>query len=142
MVLYYQIQFACVQIRHTPLSGGYCGEVPPLPIPNREVKLTCADGTAMQCGRVGSRLLLSRASDFERFLRLFCFHADWFFSTQMFFGHADCFFCHADFADDADFSLMLFLFPTDCTDARRSLTCSVLDFADGRSFFTFLLFYL
>ena len=65
--------FACVQIRHTPLSGGYCGEVPPLPIPNREVKLTCAYGTAMQCGRVGSRLLLSRASDFERFLRLFCF---------------------------------------------------------------------
>ena len=65
--------FACVQIRHTPLSGGYCGEVPPLPIPNREVKLTCADGTAMQCGRVGSRLLLSKASDFERFLRLFCF---------------------------------------------------------------------
>ena len=65
--------FACVQIRHTPLSGGYCGEVPPLPIPNREVKPTCADGTAMQCGRVGSRLLLSRASDFERFLRLFCF---------------------------------------------------------------------
>ena len=65
--------FACVQIRHTPLSGGYCGEVPPLPIPNREVKLTCADGTAMQCGRVGSRLLLSRASDFERFLRLFSF---------------------------------------------------------------------
>lgn len=59
-VLYYQIQFACVQIRHNPLLGGYCGEVPPLPIPNREVKLTCADGTAMQCGRVGSRLLLSK----------------------------------------------------------------------------------
>ena len=37
-------------------SGGYCGGVPPLPIPNREVKPTCADGTAMQCGRVGSRL--------------------------------------------------------------------------------------
>ena len=100
------IQFACVQIRHTPLSGGYCGEVPPLPIPNREVKLTCADGTAMQCGRVGSRLLLSRASDFERFLRLFCFHAD-------------CFLGHADFADDADSFLMLFLFPTDFTDVHR-----------------------
>ena len=57
--------FACVQIRHTPLSGGYCGEVPPLPIPNREVKLTCADGTAMQCGRVGSRLLLSGSLDYE-----------------------------------------------------------------------------
>ena len=38
-------------------SGGYCGRVPPLPIPNREVKPACADGTAMQCGRVGSRLL-------------------------------------------------------------------------------------
>ena len=75
--------FACVQIRHNPLSGGYCGEVPPLPIPNREVKLTCADGTAMQCGRVGNRLLLSRASDFERFLRLFCVHADCFGVTQI-----------------------------------------------------------
>ena len=40
-----------------PISGGYCGRVPPLPIPNREVKPACADGTAMQCGRVGSRLL-------------------------------------------------------------------------------------
>ena len=39
-----------------PLSGGYCGGVPPLPIPNREVKPACADGTAMQCGRVGGRL--------------------------------------------------------------------------------------
>ena len=60
--------FACVQIRHTPLLGGYCGEVPPLPIPNREVKLTCADGTAMQCGRVGGCLLYlrsSRSNDFE-----------------------------------------------------------------------------
>ena len=99
-------QFACVQIRHTPLSGGYCGEVPPLPIPNREVKLTCADGTAMQCGRVGSRLLFSRASDFERFLRLFCFHAD-------------CFLGHADFADDADLFSLFFLFPTDFTDVHR-----------------------
>ena len=39
------------------ISGGYCDGVPPLPIPNREVKPVCADGTAMQCGRVGSRLL-------------------------------------------------------------------------------------
>ena len=39
------------------LSGGYCSGVPPLPIPNREVKPACADGTAMQCGRVGGRLL-------------------------------------------------------------------------------------
>ena len=78
--------FACVQLRHNPLSGGYCGEVPPLPIPNREVKLTCADGTAMQCGRVGSRLLLiSEASDFERFLRLFCFsHSSAFLSPSYF----------------------------------------------------------
>ena len=27
--------------------GGYSGEDPPLPIPNREVKLTNADGTAV-----------------------------------------------------------------------------------------------
>ena len=35
--------------------GGYSGEVPPLPIPNREVKLTHADGTDPPVGRVGSR---------------------------------------------------------------------------------------
>ena len=38
------------------LLGGYSSEVPPLPIPNREVKLTHADGTAYLGGRVGSRL--------------------------------------------------------------------------------------
>ena len=51
-----QLKQTCELINET--SGGYCGGVPPLPIPNREVKPTCADGTAMQCGRVGSRLLL------------------------------------------------------------------------------------
>ena len=43
-------------------SGGYCGGVPPLPIPNREVKPACADGTAMQCGRVGGRHLFPDCS--------------------------------------------------------------------------------
>ena len=38
------------------LLGGYSSEVPPLPIPNREVKLTNADGTVYLGGRVGSRL--------------------------------------------------------------------------------------
>ena len=65
--------FACVQIRHPPLSGGYCGGVPPLPIPNREVKPTCADGTAMQCGRVGNRLLSVRASRTKVFGALFVY---------------------------------------------------------------------
>ena len=34
--------------------GGYSAEVPSLPIPNRVIKLSNADGTAC-CGRVGSR---------------------------------------------------------------------------------------
>ena len=51
------------------LSGGYCSGVPPLPIPNREVKPACADGTAMQCGRVGGRPLYLKA--LERNLRGF-----------------------------------------------------------------------
>ena len=38
------------------IYGGDSDGVPPLPIPNREVKPVIADGTAMQCGRVGSRL--------------------------------------------------------------------------------------
>ena len=46
------------------LLGGYCVGVPPLPIPNREVKPNCADGTAMQCGRVGS-CLFSLSLDYD-----------------------------------------------------------------------------
>ena len=38
----------------TLISGGYSVGVPPLPIPNREVKPVRADGTASS-GRVGSR---------------------------------------------------------------------------------------
>ena len=47
----------CIALTLQRFSGGYCSGVPPLPIPNREVKPACADGTAMQCGRVGGRLL-------------------------------------------------------------------------------------
>ena len=64
--------FPCMEKELNPdsnqrnIPGGYCGGVPPLPIPNREVKPACADGTAMQCGRVGGRLLSSwRASGTE-----------------------------------------------------------------------------
>ena len=51
--------------------GGYSGEVPPLPIPNREVKLTNADGTAYLSGRVGSRLFKEQI---ERFAPFFCWY--------------------------------------------------------------------
>ena len=68
MIINYQLS---IMFRET--SGGYCGRVPPLPIPNREVKPTCADGTAMQCGRVGSRLLLKTESFRMIVLRLFFF---------------------------------------------------------------------
>ena len=55
-----------VRVMSSLISGGYCDGAPPLPIPNREVKPACADGTAMQCGRVGGRLLSSwRASGTE-----------------------------------------------------------------------------
>ena len=46
--------------------GGYSGEDPPLPIPNREVKLTIADGTAPPGGRVGSRHFLIRHPVIQR----------------------------------------------------------------------------
>ena len=61
-------KFKIVSERSERTLGGYCGGVPPLPIPNREVKPACADGTAMQCGRVGDCLLYlrsSRSNDFE-----------------------------------------------------------------------------
>ena len=53
------------------ILGGYCDGVPPLPIPNREVKPVCADGTAMQCGRVGSCLLYQDSWKTIRFPRVF-----------------------------------------------------------------------
>ena len=43
----------------TNLGGRGVG-APPLPIPNREVKPDSADGTAIACGRVGSRRLVLR----------------------------------------------------------------------------------
>ena len=73
-----------MQIRHTPLSGGYCGEVPPLPIPNREVKLTCADGTAMLCGRVGSRLLSISEASITKVVGAFQFSYRFAFLSQLY----------------------------------------------------------
>ena len=49
-----------IQVKQGSL-GGYSSEVPPLPISNREVKLTHADGTAYLGGRVGSRLFKRRS---------------------------------------------------------------------------------
>ena len=145
-----------MQIRHNPLSGGYCGGVPPLPIPNREVKPTCADGTAMQCGRVGRRLLSMKSLRFRKiseaflffFPRIFFFSAGGIllrgvllhriFSSSDFTDESEgnlayrithgfprifgrwpmararnglLFFCHADFADDADFFSLIILVP-------------------------------
>ena len=47
--------------------GGYSSEGPPLPIPNREVKLTIADGTALTGGRVGSCRFCYKGTDENRF---------------------------------------------------------------------------
>ena len=55
------------QIKQRSL-GGYSSEVPPLPIPNREVKLTHADGTAYLGGRVGSRLFKPNPTGFGFFI--------------------------------------------------------------------------
>ena len=48
-------RFVNCKLSINPYLGGYSAEVPPLPIPNRVVKLSIADGTALRCGRVGSR---------------------------------------------------------------------------------------
>ena len=108
-----------MQIRHTPLSGGYCGGVPPLPIPNREVKPTCADGTAMQCGRVGRRLLSMKSLRFRKiseaflffFPRIFFFSAGFFFSLNISLSRR--------FRRWRRFFLIDYFSPTDFTDSHR-----------------------
>ena len=47
--------FILFSVLSSNICRGYSGEEPPLPIPNREVKLTIADGTDLPVGRVGSR---------------------------------------------------------------------------------------
>ena len=64
------------------IFGGYCAGVPPLPIPNREVKPGCADGTAMQCGRVGGRLLLRRGVQSRNARDSFFVYLDLFISIN------------------------------------------------------------
>ena len=49
--------FCAPMTRSMRTLGGFGPGVPPLPIPNREVKPGRADGTAPQCGRVGRRPL-------------------------------------------------------------------------------------
>ena len=44
-------------------------------------------------------------------------------------------FGHADFADDADFSSLLFISPTDFTEFHRFLPYAGWDFADDADFF-------
>ena len=81
-------KYSFVQSIVNLISGGYCGGVPPLPIPNREVKPTCADGTAMQCGRVGRRLLSMKSLRFQKISEafLFFFPRSFFFSAVFFFS--------------------------------------------------------
>ena len=64
-------------------SGGFGPGVPPLPIPNREVKPGRADGTAPQCGRVGRRLLerggsLQRCGEPPLFFQFLCAHGKFY----------------------------------------------------------------
>ena len=60
------------------ISGGYSLGVPPLPIPNREVKPKRADGTAPQCGRVGRRLFHTAVfQDYSRKTAFFVIWGSW-----------------------------------------------------------------
>ena len=132
-----------MQIRHSPLSGGYCGGVPPLPIPNREVKPTCADGTAMQCGRVGRRLLSMKSLRFRKISEVFLF-----FFPQIFFFSAGFFFSlnislSRRFRRWRRFFLIDYFSPTDFTDSHRFFLIdyfSPTDFTDLHRFFSLIIF--
>ena len=128
-----------MQIRHTPLSGGYCGGVPPLPIPNREVKPTCADGTAMQCGRVGRRLLSMKSLRFRKiseaflifFPRIFFFSTGFFFSLNISLSRR--------FRRWRRFFLIDYFSPTDFTDLHRFF--SLIIFLMDLHWFSLVLFF-
>ena len=66
--------YECRHLFSETYCGGYSGEDPPLPIPNREVKLTIADGTAPPGGRVGSCHFYIRDPDVKS-IRVFSYAA-------------------------------------------------------------------
>ena len=66
--------YECRHLFSETYCGGYSGEDPPLPIPNREVKLTIADGTAPPGGRVGSCHFFIRDPDVKS-IRVFSYAA-------------------------------------------------------------------
>ena len=69
---YEQFSFYIINSSLKRYLGGYSSGVPPLPIPNREVKPTRADGTALHRGRVGRRRF---SREFIRMNRLsFCIY--------------------------------------------------------------------
>ena len=70
--------------------------------PFRTEKLSSLAPMVLQCGRVGSRLLSSRAS-ITKVVGAFLFSCGFYFLTLIVF-------CHADFADDADSFAGLFVF--------------------------------
>ena len=127
-----------MQIRHTPLSGGYCGGVPPLPIPNREVKPTCADGTAIQCGRVGRRLLSMKSLRFRKISEAFLFFLlrCFFFSLNISLSRR--------FRRWRRFFLIDYFSPTDFTDSHRffSLIIFLMNFHRFSLIFFFFLSFL
>ena len=98
--------FACVQIRHNPFQVVIA--VRSHLFPFRTEKLSSLAPMVLQCGRVGSRLLLSRAS-ITKVVGAFLFSCGFYFLTQIAF-FMQIVFCHADFADDADSFAGLFVF--------------------------------
>ena len=140
----------CQNVPHTPVArrdarfpahpnrGGYGGGAPPLPIPNREVKPARADGTAMQCGRVGRRLpsravpvaLLPRGQPISCYWRLpqfyRCLWFSWFRSFSSFFiNKAVSRFCEVDTA------LLRYL----CSKVTHR-QCPILDVSTAFTFFS------
>ena len=72
-VLFRKFRMRAAAFPERNTSGGYSRGVPPLPIPNREVKPARADGTAPQCGRVGRRRFSTRKSSWQKCLGDFLF---------------------------------------------------------------------
>ena len=116
--------FCFRSISETSYSGGFGPGVPPLPIPNREVKPGRADGTAPQCGRVGRRLL-ERGGSLQRCgepLSFFLFPLFSLFSLfSLFFSLL--FFSFSPFPLFSLFSLFPFFCPC-CMQSKENLGAS------------------
>ena len=90
------------------LPGGHSAVVPPVPIPNTEVKCSHADGSATYvCVRVGHCQASLPKNPYQFSGTGFCFHEDYFLKSQVYLFFSDLLTCIMNFVSVLLYKLLV-----------------------------------